>query len=520
MKRREFLQSSSALTGGAMLGAVLGAGLSPRAVAAQDDKPVRGGTLIWGHSETTQNLDIHQTGTASTLRLLQNVHDSIVTVDHKFTVIPNLAESFAVTDDGLTYTFKLRSDVKFHDGKPMTSADVKYSFERCKAKDTGAVNFEVFNDVQAIETPDEHTVIVRLGQVNAPFLSRLAEIGAGVVMPAGSGDVQGKMPIGCGPFKFVHREFGNEVDLVRFDDYWQGAPWLDGVTSHEVTEPSVRLTGLRTGEMHLINDIPLDRVDELKKDPEFQVLTWFPLSWAFLNFNHAVKPFDDKRVRQALDLMVDKEVLVQGALWNQGVVTASPSFPTSPTYNADLKPRAQDFEAAKALLGEAGFGPGELEFVFKVTTNYPWHVEATQIMQEWFRQGGVKVTTQQLNWADWLSQCWTNRDFQVTMMNFFTLWEPDFLYYSLWHSTGAFNYRNIKDPQIDQMAESARRIIDPAKRVQIYKDIQKRVQDETHDVVLWFRNGTVAAQPKVGGLDQLVHPNGSNLQFRNVWLKT
>ncbi len=104
MKRREFLRSSSALTGGAMLGAMLGAGLSPRPVAAADEAPVRGGTLIWGHSETTQNLDIHQTGTASTLRLLQNVHDSIVTVDHNFTVIPNLAESFEVSADGLTYT--------------------------------------------------------------------------------------------------------------------------------------------------------------------------------------------------------------------------------------------------------------------------------------------------------------------------------------------------------------------------------------------------------------------------------
>jgi peptide/nickel transport system substrate-binding protein len=314
-----------------MGGAMLGAGLRPFAVAAQDKTPVRGGTLIWGHSETTQNLDMHQTGTASTGRLLQNVHDAIVTVDEDFTVIPSLAESFELGEDGLTYTFKLRPDVKFHDGKTMTSADVKYSFERVKDPDTGAVNFEVFNDVESIETPDDLTVIVKMSEVHAPFLSRLAEHGAGVVMPEGSGDIQGTTPIGCGPFKFVRREFGTEVELVRFDDYWQGAPYLDGVLSREVTEPTVRLTGLRTGEMHLINDIPLDRVEQLKEDPDLQVLTWFPLSWAFLNFNHAVAPFDDPRVRKALDLMVDKEVLVQGALWGQGVVTASPSFPTSPT---------------------------------------------------------------------------------------------------------------------------------------------------------------------------------------------
>ncbi|MEM1266269.1 MAG: ABC transporter substrate-binding protein [Pseudomonadota bacterium] len=511
MRRRDFLTTTTALAGAA------GIGFGPGAARAQGE-PVRGGTLIWGHSETTQNLDMHQTGTASTGRLLQNVHDAIVTVDENFQVIPSLAESFEVSEDGLTYTFRLRPGVMFHDGSTLTSADVKYSFDRCRDPETGAVNFEVFNDVASIETPDDLTVVISMNQVNAPFLSRLAENGAGVVMPEGSGDIQGTTPTGCGPFRFVRREFGNEVELVRFDEYWGGPAWLDGVLSREVTEPTVRLTGLETGEFHLINDIPLDRVDALKSDPDLKVLTWFPLSWAFLNMNHDRAPFDNKLVREALDHMIDKEVLVQGAIWGQGVVTASPSFPSSPTYNDALSARPQDFERARALLAEAGFGPGELSFTFKVTTNYPWHVEATQILVEWFRQGGVDASIQQLSWSDWLSQCWVDRDYDVTMMNFFTLWEPDFLYYSLWNSEGAFNYRQIRDPELDEMTAAARRVVDPAERAQIYKDIQKRVQDETHDVVLWFRNGTVGARPEVGGLDQLVHPNGSNLQFKNVWL--
>jgi ABC-type transport system substrate-binding protein len=513
MKRRQFLTTTTALMGTAGLGF----GLAPRDAAAQGE-PVRGGTLIWGHSETTQNLDMHQTGTASTGRLLQNVHDSIVTIDENFQVIPNLAESFEQSEDGLTYTFRLREDVLFHDGSPMTSADVKYSFDRCRDPETGAVNFEVFNDVASIETPDDYTVVITMNQVNAPFLSRLAENGAGVVMPEGSGDVQGTTPIGCGPFRFVRREFGNEVELAAFPEYWGGAPYLDGVLSREVTEPTVRLTGLQTGEFHLINDIPLDRVDALKGDADLQVLTWFPLSWAFLNMNHDREPFNDKRVREAFDYMIDKETLVQGAIWGQGVVTASPSFPASPTFNADLTPRPQDFDKARALLAEAGFAPGQLDVVFKVTTNYPWHVEATQILVEWFRQGGVNATIQQLSWSDWLSQCWVDRDYEITMMNFFTLWEPDFLYYSLWNTEGAFNYRQISDPEIDRMTSDARRVVDPAERAEIYKAIQQRIQDETHDVVLWFRNGTVGAQPNVGGLDKLVHPNGSNLQFKNVWL--
>ena len=516
MKRRDFMKTTGALTGGAMiLGSMPGFG-----TYAQAATPKRGGTLIWGHSETTQNLDMHQTGTASTGRLLENVHESIVTIDNDFNVIPNLAESFEQSADGLTYTFHLRQDVKFHNGKAMTSADVKYSFERVQDPKVGAVNFEVFNDAVEINTPDDYTVEVKMSRPNAPFLGRLAENGAGVIMPKGSGDQQGKHPVGAGAFKFVSREFGNEVKLERFEDYWQTPAYVDAIISREVTEPTVRLTGLRTGEMHLINDIPLDRVDQLKGDDSLQVITWYPLSWAFLNFNHNREPYNNPRVRLAFDYMIDKDVLYQGALWGQGAVTASPSFPTSASRNNSLKVRPQDFDKARALLQEAGFGPGELELTFKVTTNYPWHVQATEIMQEWFRTAGVKVKVQQLTWSDWLSQCWVDRDYEVTMMNFFTLWEPDFLYYSLWHSTGGFNYRNINDPVLDELLQKARVTVNPDDRNAIYQQIQQRVHDETHDVVLWFRNGTIGAQKNVGGLDKLVHPNGSALNFRHVWLDT
>ncbi len=511
MKRRTFLKSTSAMMGGTLL-----SGTALPALAQSE--PVRGGTLIWGHSETTQNLDMHQTGTASTGRVLQNVHDSIVTVDANLKVIPNLAASFEQSEDGLTYTFTLRDDVMFHDGSKMTSEDVKYSFDRCRDPETGAVNFEVFNNVASIETPDDLTVIITLDQVNAPFLSRLAENGAGVVMPAGSGDVQGTAPIGCGPFKFVRREFGNEVELERFDDYWGGPAYLDKVIAREITEPTVRLTGLRTGELHMINDIPADRISEIEGDDSLQVVSWFPLNWDFLNFNHDYEPFKDARVREAFDYMIDKEVLLEGALWGQGSTTASPSYPTSASYNDALSQRPQDFEKAASLLAEAGYGPGELSVVFKVTTNYPYHVESAQIMLEWFRLAGVDASIEQLTWSDWLSQVWVDKDFQISMMNFFTLWEPDFLYYSLWNTEGAFNYRKISNPMVDELTAKARVTVDAAERAEVYKQVQKVVHDETLDVILWFRNGTIGAQPSVQGLDSIVHPNGSNLRFHKVWL--
>jgi peptide/nickel transport system substrate-binding protein len=337
-------------------------------------------------------------------------------------------------------------------------------------------------------------------------------------MPQGTGDVQGETPIGAGPFRFVRREFGNEVELERFDDYWDGPAYLDKVIAREIPEPTVRLTGLRTGELHMINDIPADRMAEIEAAGELQVVKWFPLNWDFVNLNHTFEPFQDVRVRQAFDLIIDKATLLDGALWGQGATTASPSYPTSASYDSNLVQRGQDIAAARALLDEAGYPEGSLDIVFKATTNYPYHIESAQILVEWFRMAGVNLTIEQLTWADWLSQCWVDKDYQMTMMNFFTLWEPDFLYYSLWNSTGAFNYRGINDPEIDALTEQARITVDPAARADIYKAVQQRIFDEAHDIVLWFRNGTIGAQPDVGGLDTIVHPNGSNLNFHKVWL--
>ena len=513
MKRRDFLRNTTAILGTGLMGASL-----PTALWAEA-APVKGGTLIWGHSETTQNLDMHQTGTASSGRVLQNIHSSIVTVDKDLNVIPGLAESFDVASDGLTYTFKLRPNVKFHNGAAMTATDVKYSFDRCRDKATGAVNFEVFNNVASIDTPDDLTVIIKMTAVNAPFLSRLAENGAGVVMPKDSGPTQGTNPMGAGPFKFVSYEVGSVVKMARHDEYWEGPSFLDAVEAREITEPTTRLTGLRTGELHMINDIPLDRVVELQGDATLQVKTWFPLNFDFVNLNHTYEPFKNPKVRIAFDMIIDKEALMQGALWGQGATTASPSFPTSASYNKDLKQRPQDIEGAKKMLADAGYPEGSLKIVFKATTNYPYHIEAAQILVEWFKSAGVDMTIEQLTWADWLSQCWVNKDYQMTMMNFFTLWEPDFLYFSVWNSTGAFNYRAISDPVIDDLTTKARSVVDDAARADIYKQVQKQIWEQSHDIILWFRNGTIGAQTKVMGLDTVVHPNGSNLNFHKVWLK-
>lgn len=231
------------------------------------------------------------------------------------------------------------------------------------------------------------TVVIRMSAVNAPFLSRLAENGAGLIMPVASGPQQGTTPIGAGPFRFVSYTPGVVVELARFDDYFGGPACLEKITIHEVSENTTRLTGLQTGELHMINDIPADRVAGIEGDAALQALKWFPLNWHFVDLNQAkFESFWDQRVPLAFDLAIDRQARLEGALWGQGQPTASPSCPTSAAYNTALQPRAQDLGEAPRLLEEAGDPAGALKVVFKATTNYHFHIEAVQIPAEWLRE--------------------------------------------------------------------------------------------------------------------------------------
>ena len=230
MKRREFLRNSGALMGGA----VLGPGLHSIAAHAADG-PVRGGTLIWGHSETTQNLDIHKTGTASTVRLLQNVHDAIVTVDENFTLIPSLAERFEQSPDGLTYTFHLRAGVRFHDGSEMTSGGRQVLLRaREGPRDRGGQLRGLQRrggDRDAGRSHRRHSHDPGERAVPQPPSPRTAR---GSSFPRGAPATPRARPRPApGRSSSCAASSGNEVEIVRFDDYWGGAPYLDGILSRE-----------------------------------------------------------------------------------------------------------------------------------------------------------------------------------------------------------------------------------------------------------------------------------------------
>lgn len=534
LNRRRFVQWTGAGATGTTLGLAgcLGddggdgdGGGSGDADEAPDEGDLQeGGTIVWGHSEVTQNLDPHETATASTGRFLRSIYETLVGLNENLELTtspdgpsPGLAEDWSVSDDQLTYEFSLREGITFHDGSTLTSDDVKYTYERMADPETAAIMGFVMDPIDEIETPDETTVVIELEEVFQPFLRQLANAGCSIV-PEGSGPDLSDEPVGTGPFEFDFRQQGNEARLEAFDEYWGEGPYLDAVEERTVTDPDSRLTSVETGDYHLINDIPLNRINEIVDDPSLQTRQWTPLSWAFFNMNNAEEPFDDHDMRLAMDFAIDKEELVDGALFGNGQATATPSYPDSPFRNNDLEPRPQDFDRAMEHVEASPYDPEDYELEFKVTTNYPWHIDAAVVMREYFQELGFEVDLQRLQWGDWLEEVFQNQDFRITMVNFFTFWEPDYLYHSVWGSDGSFNTRNYESDRFDEAIQNARTAGGREEAIGYYQDAQAIIHEDAPDVMLWYRDGTLAADTNVGGLDTILSPDNSQLNFKEVWL--
>ena len=485
--------------------------------------PQEGGKLIWGHSETVQGLDMMTVAAASTDRLTNNIYDTLLGVGENLApttdrgvINPGLAESYEISEDRTSYTFTLREGVKFHDGATLTSEDVKYSFNRIKSD--GLISF-AFQNIDSIETPDDRTVVVNLTQVYQPFLTFVAYCKAPII-PVDSGPDQNTNPIGTGAFKFVSRQQGNKTVLEAFDDYWGEGPYIDTLEERTVTDPDTRLTGIQEGTYHFINDIPLDDMDNIlnNSNDNLQTRSWDPLSWAYINMNNTEPPFDDKQFRKAIAFAIDQEEVIEGALFGHGRPTATPSYPNSFERNNELQPREQDFERAQSLLDQSSYNPEDFDITFKVTTNYPWHIDAATIIQQYFSQIGLSVEIEQLQWSDWLSQVFVNSEFRLSFLNFFHQWPPQILYKLQWYTDNAYNFRGYSSEQFDQAIDNAVAATSREEAAQSYKQAQEILHEDVPDIFMWYRDGTLVAGPDVGGLDRAVHPNKSDLNFEEVWL--
>ncbi|MDN5936516.1 MAG: ABC transporter substrate-binding protein, partial [Nitrosospira sp.] len=331
------------------------------------------GVLVVGQIAEPKSLDPQVATAVNDFRILMNIYDGLVRYqDGTLKVEPALAKSWEISDDGKTYTFHLHEGVTFHDGTPFNAQAVKFTFERMLDEnhpyhDIGPFPLSFFfAPVERVEVVDDDTVRFHLKAPYAPFLANLAYPTGLIVSPTAVkkwGKAFGHHPVGTGPFKFVEWESNRKVVVERYEDHWAGAPKLKAVVFHPVTNGNARVTALLSGNLDVIVEVPPDSVGIFRKDDRFRIYQQAsPHVW-FLILNLREGPFQDKRVRQAVNYAINKKALVNSLLQGTATVADSPIAPAFAwAYNESLDPYPYNPEKARQLIEETGYKGADITF--------------------------------------------------------------------------------------------------------------------------------------------------------------
>ncbi|HUM16862.1 MAG TPA: ABC transporter substrate-binding protein [Candidatus Nitrosotalea sp.] len=505
---------------------VLAAGVSP--LPAQPAN-----TLVVGLVAEPVALDPAQVTDLNSTRVGRRVVETLVAfADESTQIVPGLAESWTISKDGLSYTFKLRKGISFHDGTPFNAQAVKFSIERQfnpehPANKLGKYPFAAyfFGNVKAVEVMDDSTVRFVLKEPRASFLAILVAPAASIVSPTAamkSAQDYAVTPVGTGPFKFVAWDRGQRVVLEKNPSYWRFPVKVDRVIYRSITEDQARLTELLTGGVDLIVGTPPDFVAQLENHPKVTLQKQVGAHVWYLGFNNTKKPFDDKRVRQALNYAVNKDAIVRDVLKGTGSLSRGPVLPG--TWGADPTLRAYPYdpEKAKKLLAEAGFPNGFATtlWVPESGSGMQSPVAMSTVIQSNLKAVGVNVAMQTMEWGAYLAKLRTKEQDLFALSWMAGNEDPDMVMYPLLHSSqwtpSGPNRALYKNEKYDELLHQARLTTDQARRADLYRQAQKLLVEDAPWIFIDHEIQTAAHNKRVQGFK--LHPS-FDLRVETISLK-
>jgi len=420
--------------------------------------------------------------------LYANVFEGLTRVGSGGETLPALAESWTVSEDGKTYTFKLRTSVKFHDGSDFAADDVKFTLDRARAENSTNAQKGLFAAIDTVEAVDPATVKVTLKNPQGSFLYNLGWGDAVIVAPE-SAETNKEKPIGTGPFKFDNWAKGSSITLVKNSDYWGEAAGLDKAEFRIIPDAAAAIPALLSGDVQALPNFNLgDALPQVQSDPRFKVVIGATEGETVLSTNNKKPPFDQLKVRQAIAHALDRKAIIDGASSGLGTPIGSHFSPANKAYIDLTGTYPHDIAKAKELLKEAG-----LENGFKATLKLPpvaYARDGGQIIASELREIGIELEIIPVEWADWLSQVFTEKNYDLSIVSHT---EPnDIDIYA--RKDYYFNYDN---PAFDKVIEELNLTSDDAKRTALYQQAQKILAD---DAV----NGFLFELPKIGIWDAKV----------------
>src|SRR5258705_3006432 len=491
--------------------------------SASASGPKKGGTLILARAGEVTNLDPHKVPAFTSARVFELVYSYLMRLDENLAVQPDLADSMPTTSsDGKTVTVKIRSGVKFHNGDPLTSADVKYTFDRIILPANAAVARSFFGDVDTITAPDATTVVFNLKTPNAALIAYMAHPNTGIVskkIGEANTDLSKKeTAIGSGPFKLVEWVPDNYMRFEANKDYYvAGQPYVDGIRINVVPDETAVTAALRTkaADMAIVTDSKVART--LRTETGVVLSAKPSLSYNLLFVNTKRKPFDNLKVRQAIAYAIDRKAIIDAVAFGEGEVTgpiapalANYALPTSqyPLYTRDIA-------KAKQLLQEANVGPVSFT-ILTATTEPAYGKDEAQLVQAQLAEAGITVKIDAIELTQYVDR-WLKADFDMATGLNGGGPDPDFYVYRYFTDDGNLNFvTSYKNPVSSDAIKQARAATDPAKRKDLYTTAQKELLNGVPFIWLFVGRDYNATLPTTKGFTHL--PNGSIIYLRQTWL--
>jgi peptide/nickel transport system substrate-binding protein len=481
----------------------------------------RGGTLVVARAGEVTNLDPQKVPAFTSHRVFELVYSRLTSLTPDLAVQPDLAESWAVSSDGRTFTFKLRS-AKFHNGDPVTAADVKFTFDRILTVD-GSVAKSLFADIDSVATPDDRTVVFNLKQPNATILPYMASPNASIVSQkvanANGNDLSKKeAAIGSGPFKLSEWVPDNYMLLEANQDYYlSGLPYLDAVRINVVPDQAGLLAALRTkaADMALIEDART--AQSLRQEQGITLDAKPSPNYNLLFINTKRKPFDNVKVRQAISYAVDRQQIIDAVALGEGEITGpiAPALTQFALPSSEYPSYKRDVNEAKQLLQEANVGP--IEFTMLTQTSEPAYAkDIAQLVQQQLAEVGIKMNIELLEFNQWVDR-WLKADFDMSPGLNGGNADPDYYIFRYFTTDGNLNFvTSYQNNSVSDAIKQARTLTDPARRKPLYDQVQRTLVDEAPFIWLFVGRDYVAYQNTTKDFAHI--PTGNITLLRQTWL--
>ena len=462
------------------------------ATPSPTSKPQAGGTVTVGIQQEPGTFDPFLAQAAGDKEILFNLYEGLYKSDASGVMQPALALSHTLSADAKVYTFKLRQGVKFHDGKALTSADVVYSYGQATREGS---NVAGLSGIDSVTAPDAQTVVITL---KAPDVELLPFLNTAIV-PQGAEKLQEK-PVGTGPFRFEAYTTGQQVVLVKNESYWiDGKPVVDRVEFRIASNADAAFLELKAGNIDIFPYLSFERAGEIAD--RYETREDIKNMVQILALNNDRPPFDDVRVRKAMNLAIDRQGLLDQTNEGYGTELASGMSPAMGRfYNAELEGMFdQNIAEAKSLLAAAGFADG-FETTITVPSNYGYHVNSAVVLAEQLKAVGIKAAIEQVDWQTWLERVYFGRDYATTVIALTSEFTPkDVL--SRYVSDSSGNFINFSSTEYDRIFREIQPMTDEASRIAGYKTLQKILADEAASVYLQDPATMVAVSKGIGGYE-------------------